>query len=99
MSPCSEECVGAVSLIRYARKPHLDHLDSLLHERADRPLGIWNSPVRHHLSLFETPEAFDGARRSIRAIAHGHDAAADFQRSLRRRAPSPIGQRDRLSKG
>src|ERR1041385_6180215 len=54
--PAPKKCVGAVSLIRYARKPHLDHLDSLLHERADRPFRLRNSPVRHHLPVSEASE-------------------------------------------
>src|ERR1043165_9128526 len=99
MSPCSEECVGAVSLIRYARKPHLDHLDSVLHERADRPLRLWNSPVCHHLPVSETSETFGSAGWSIRGVAERDDATSDFQRGLCCGAAAPVGQRDRLPEG
>src|SRR5205085_12666676 len=78
MSSCSDTSAGAVSLIRYARKPGLNHLDDLLHERAHRPLRIRDSPLRHHLPVSETPEAVHDSGGPFQAIAEGDDAAADL---------------------
>src|SRR3954463_769957 len=99
MSPCSEQCVGAVSLIRYARKPRLDHLDDLLHERAHWPLRIRDSPLRHHLPFLEAPETGAPPGRPFRGPAPSDDATADLQRSLRRGAAPALGERDRLPEG
>src|SRR4051812_12103734 len=96
MSPCSDEGVGAVSLIRYARKPRLDHLDHLLHECADRPLRLRNSSLRYYLPVLKAPEKLVPAAGPVRGPAEGDDAAPDIQRGLCGRTSPPLGFGDRL---